>query len=950
MNTLDFFQRVLPGSGTYCAFGAMSGGRVKQVFAATLAELEQECLKLDQQGFNAYQAMATFHAPQRRTQDNVAYLKSFYLDIDCKDPTTQYQNWKYALQALVSFLDDTGLPKPLVVRSGGGLHVYWSLTEEVTVDIWLPIAEAIKNLCLSKGLKIDKSITADSARVLRTPGTTHKTYNKTVTILMDAPPVKLEDISRFLQAPVAPKVQAKYGLIDNLQVKNLPPANSQVVEEKCGQVAWAAKNQQDVPEPMWYALMGIAAYCHDPEATAVRWSDQHSAYDYTATIKKLEQWKAHATGPATCTRLAAEKPTLCNGCKYKGSISTPVQIGAQYTAVAAPVGVTDPTATTPIPSPFKRTASGIVMTIDDTDIELCPFDLYPVSYGYDEHLGYEIVRFKWKREHSGWKDLLFRQAYLVDGAYKEFSGIIADQGIVLYNRKKTETFQLMLRLYMDELRKLQSVTNHYTSMGWKADNNEFLLGDCLFKLDDQNNVVEEDVSISAGSSRQVERSFGQQGSYDKWRKLTRILEDGQLPAHALALCVSFSSVLYNFTGLKGITLSLYGPTGSGKTLAQKWMQSVWGDPDQLHFGAKFTQNSLFNRLSMHCHLPMTVDEATMMADKDVGEFIYWVSQGRDKARLTKAITERDPKSWATVVTLSTNRSIASKIAATGLETNAQMVRLLELQLPVSPVFSGESKAGAQIYDLIHDNYGHAGKEFVRKLLELGPDKIKALVKNAPRALQKKFNTRFSGQERFWEQLLSLAYVAGVLAKSWKIVDFEPDAAINWALSQVDSARSAVKENERSGFDAIADYLNDFSGHAVTVMNTMGQKPIVDNVTRLPRNDIRIRYDVYRTTAAHPFDRGTVLIDSVHFRHWASTNNYDYRAIMSEIKDAGTDATPRTRKALLTRDTGIKGAQVYVFGLKMNHPMFEGVFDTAEQSADSLTYGKLSVIPGNKGGP
>jgi len=952
MNTLDFFQRVLPKTGTYCAFGAMTGGRVKQVFSTTLAELEQECLKLDQQGFNAYQAMATFQTSQRRTQDNVAYLKSFYLDIDCKDPSTQYQNWKYALQALLSFLDDTGLPKPIVVRSGGGLHVYWSLIEEIAADVWLPIAEALKNLCLSKGLKIDKVITADSARVLRTPNTTHTPTGRIVTVLMDAPSVALEDIIKLLHvpgAPVAPKAQAKYGLIDNLQVKNLPPANSQVLEQKCGQVAWATSNQGDISEPTWYALMGIASYCHDPEVTAVRWSDQHPGYDYNETIKKLGQWKVHATGPATCARLAAEKPSLCNGCKYKGSITTPVQIGAQHTAIAAPVGVADPTAATPIPAPFKRTAGGIVMTIDDTDIELCPFDIYPISYGYDEHLGYEIVRFKWKRSHTGWKEILFRQAYLVDGAYREFSGVIADQGIVLYNRKKTEIFQLMLRLYMDELRKLQSVTNHYTSMGWKADNKEFLLGDCLFKLDDQNNVIEEDVSLSAGSSRQVERSFGQHGDYDKWRKVTKVLGDGQLPAHALALCVSFSSVLYNFTGLKGITLSLYGPTGSGKTLAQKWMQSVWGNPEQLHFGAKFTQNSLFNRLGVHCHLPMTVDEATMMADKDVGEFIYWVSQGKDKARLTKTITERDPKSWATVVTLSTNRSIASKLAATGLETSAQMVRLLELQLPESSVFSGESKAGAQIYDLIHDNYGHAGKEFIRRLMELGPEKTRAMVKNAPRALEKKFNTRFSGQERFWEQLLSLAYVAGVLAKTWKIIDFEPDAAINWALSQVDSARSTVKENERSGFDAVADYLNEFSGQAVTVMNTMGQKAAVD-ITRLPRNDIRIRYDVYRTTAAHPFDRGTVLLDSVHFRHWASTNNYDYRSIINEIRNAGADATPRTRKAMLTKDTGIKGAQIYVFGIKMNHPMFEGVFDTAEQNADSLTYGKLSVIPGNKRGP
>ena len=41
------------------------------------------------------------------------------------------------------------------------------------------------------------------------------------------------------------------------------------------------------------------------------------------------------------------------------------------------------------------------------------------------------------------------------------------------------------------------------------------------------------------------------------------------------LGVGFSAPLYNFTGLKGLTVSLYGPTGGGKTLAQYWAQSIY---------------------------------------------------------------------------------------------------------------------------------------------------------------------------------------------------------------------------------------------------------------------------------------------------------------------------------------------------------------------------------------
>ena len=102
-----------------------------------------------------------------------------------------------------------------------------------------------------------------------------------------------------------------------------------------------------------------------------------------------------------------------------------------------------------------------------------------------------------------------------------------------------------------------------------------------------------------------------------------------------AVNMGFAAPLFNFTGLKGLTISLYGPTGGGKSLAQYFVQSIYGNPDKLHFAAKFTQNALFSRLGLYNNLPMTIDEATMMADKEVGDFLYYVSQGKDKARAPK---------------------------------------------------------------------------------------------------------------------------------------------------------------------------------------------------------------------------------------------------------------------------------------------------------------------------
>ena len=90
--------------------------------------------------------------------------------------------------------------------------------------------------------------------------------------------------------------------------------------------------------------------------------------------------------------------------------------------------------------------------------------------------------------------------------------------------------------------------------------------------------------------------FSSKGSLEQWVELTSILEKANLQSHMFVLGMGFSAPLYNFTGLKGMTVSLYGPTGGGKTLSQYWAQSIYGNPDKLHFAAKYTQNSLFSRL------------------------------------------------------------------------------------------------------------------------------------------------------------------------------------------------------------------------------------------------------------------------------------------------------------------------------------------------------------------
>ena len=58
-----------------------------------------------------------------RKQSNIRELRCFFLDIDVKDSPDAYPTLAEAVAELKKFVASRNLPKPIVVYSGGGLHV-----------------------------------------------------------------------------------------------------------------------------------------------------------------------------------------------------------------------------------------------------------------------------------------------------------------------------------------------------------------------------------------------------------------------------------------------------------------------------------------------------------------------------------------------------------------------------------------------------------------------------------------------------------------------------------------------------------------------------------------------------------------------------------------------------------------------------------------------------------
>jgi hypothetical protein len=953
MDTLSFLRRVLPTEGFYCAIVINKGSAPQQAFFNTVEELAENCQRYDATGNNTYYATSTFNTRFNREQKNVKLNKALFLDIDCVDDEDHtYKNQQDGLQALADFVTATGLPMPMIVSSGRGLHVYWVLNEALPKDEWQPLANALKGLFKKHGFDFDPKVTADSARVLRPTGTHNPRNGKEVRVLKDAPSYDRQTLQNILGSATpegetysvmdVPTMVAPVSALGKaLEIKqDYQPSNADAIYNRCQLVRWAVDNQDKVAEPMWYSMIGIAAHCENPDEVAKNWSKNHPDYVEADTINKLRQWQARTTGPATCKKLEEEKPKGCDKCALKGSITSPAQCGRQYkeTKIVDEEGKELPIQP---PRPFKASGDQIVQTIDGTDIEISPFLIYPTGYGRDESLGYETVRFKWKRPHEGWQDLVFRQAYLNDKS-REFPTAIADQGIVLKTEKQTKGFQYMLRGYMDDLRKKQSMSNIHGTMGWKDNFKQFVIGERLYKRTDTGEVVVEDISLSAAATNIGSKMYGMKGSVEGWAKATSILEQANMPHHIFALNNSFAAPLWPMTGLKGLTVSLNGTSGGGKSVIQLWMQSVWGNPDKLHFAAKFTHNALFNRLGTYCHLPMTIDEATMMTE--VGDFCYWVSQGRDKARLTRTAAERDAKEWATSVTVSTNISFASKMAASGIETDAQMARLLEVHVPTHKLFAKSSDAGRKIVGFLMDNHGVIGDKLVKAYLRLGEKELKRRIAETTLKFVDLYGFKFAGVERFWEAALVLQHVACTIATEEGLISYDFTIGIRFIIDQIETLRNAVEENRITGFDIVKEFLNEEADKVLTIMHTTdGSLPSTHDLKREPRGEIKARFDVYRKSNIDKFDRGTVMLVRKAFKEYVAGRGYDYNLLCKEIADVGADATPHLKKVTISKDTNLKAGQHYVLGINLCNMEMLGYLDDAQQQADEMTLGQMEVV-------
>lgn len=338
-NRRSFLNKILPETGHFCV--VVKTVKDKRTIShhwynakRYARDFVRACKSKENQVFVAQASFKTRGTETSgRSQENVAFMRNFFLDVDC-GPGKPYATQTDGEKAVLSFCKRTGLPNPALVNSGNGLYAHWPLTTEVNADIWKTEALKLKKLviALEPGLDNDGLI-ADSARILRPVGAINLKDPKTpkrVKLLRDCEPVDFGMFKALLDG-AATALPTKNHSSNKVDAKTSEDrghtsfAQANKIAEDCPIIANIKQTKGNVPEPLWYAGIGVLRYCAESPQIIHEWSSGHPDYSIEETDAKIAQ---HRLPPTTCRKFAEICPEFCGQCTHYGKLTSPITLGA----------------------------------------------------------------------------------------------------------------------------------------------------------------------------------------------------------------------------------------------------------------------------------------------------------------------------------------------------------------------------------------------------------------------------------------------------------------------------------------------------------------------------------------------------------------------------------------------------------------------------------------------
>jgi Domain of unknown function (DUF927) len=861
LSRTEFLSLVLPPlqeGEQYCSWGnsAVEKNSIEQKFVGSIEELSAEADRLVSENFNSFFALAKFtSADQGRYATNAVALKSFFLDVDCGEGKP-YTDISAGLTALKSFCKATGLPKPMVVKSGRGAHVYWVLDKEIPRAEWKPFAERLKQLCVEHDFNADPSVTTDAARILRVPDTLHLKDFKNpiqVEVLMTAPVVALDDIAGILTPTEEilkaldkaefkrPMDATTLALMGSSQARFKTIMMKSLQGEGCQQLANIYENQADLEEPLWRAGLSIAQHCVDRDSGIHNLSKKHPEYSPEETDRKANETK----GPYTCETFKKLNPSACEGCTLK--ITSPIQLGKEIieateedNTVMDIEPITKELKTFTIPSypfPYFRGKGGGIYVHrkskeddEEEDALVYPYDFYVVKRMQDPDHG-ETLLFRLHLPKDGVREFIMPLATVM--AKDRFRDTIASHGLAVLGKKQDELMGYVTK-WVEQLQLTTEAEKAHKQFGWIEGDGAIIIGDREIR------ATEIAYSPPSSPTLPIVPFFQPKGDFHVWKDVINSYGREGMENRAFAFFMGFGSLLMRFTNLDGFLLNLLSrESGSGKTTVLHAINSIYGRPKELLMSPKDTYNFRMQRFGTMQSLCATMDEITNMPAEQMSNQVYDITSGKGKNRMKQhENAERlNHSKWALGLVTSSNRSITDSLLSIKSFPEGELMRILEIQVKAEDADATWSK---QHFGKLMSNYGHAIEPYAQALVSQLPMVIETMNKMQERVDKA---ADIKNTERYWSAMATIAITGGTIAQALGLHDIPVKPVFDYSINLIKETRNRNREYMFDNDEYLGGFLQRHF-HEILVINGNrdARNGLEHGPIREPRGALVSRYE------------------------------------------------------------------------------------------------------------
>lgn len=854
-SNFDLLSVVLPEEGRYCAFG--NGKYISQEFYSTREQFDQQIDWLVTNRFDAYFGCAKYGSANNRKHNNAEFFRALWVDIDCGEEKAKpdkngkirgYIDQATGMTALMGFCKKHGLPRPIVVDSGYGLHFYWVLTETLSRNVWESLSKRLRDVALEDGLIVDTAV-FEAARVLRVPGT----YN----FKDPENPIQVQVLSSLYEAKSYEDWKALIGAPEPEEERDfIPRRMSPLMEsmledrvkrfstimiksargEGCKQLLHCYENQADIEYNLWRSALSIAVHCVDKDSAIHKMSKDHPGYTEGETEKKA----ADIGGPHFCTTFERENPGGCDDCPNKGKFKSPIMLGVEIARADefddgdaeddATPSVTFP----PLPDPYFCAKSGAVyMNVHESDpILIYENGLFVVKRMRDPVYG-ETALLHLYMPKDGLKEFTIPLASLV--VKERLREELAKHGVAAGDAQVKN----LLNYLITAVKNLQTVHKAEimrTQFGWVDNDSKIIIGD---------REITKDGSFYSppSSTTTIEADMMKPtGTLEKWKEVFNLYARPGLEPNAFAALTGFGSLLLKFTGISGAIINvIYPRSGTGKSTTLFMCNSIVGHPKLLASVPKDTYNSKLHRLGVMNNLANTIDEITNTQPMEFSDLAYSISQGRGKNRMKASTNEMrlNLTSWSGITLTSSNASFYEKLNLAKDSPDGESMRLFEYRIAPSNVI--DTAEGKAMFDhQLFENYGHAGDIYAQWLVNNLEEAVATL-----RQVQAKIDAdmRFTSRERFWSAIAACNITGGLIAKRLGLHDYDMKAVYAWLKEMMSSMREEITPPMTDMTSIIGDFVNAHINNVVVVNGVADARTKLDAAPLVePKGELQIRYE------------------------------------------------------------------------------------------------------------